>query len=161
MTPMIEIDNPFEVSQPSTERKDLPPSPPPSNPDIASIDDRLSMEIEIEKEFGDDFITQVYNYLSLGYPSIARNFDEELSKISRIPLPDLRQDDHLVQASGYIRLGEDGNLKDSEITEETCVRWRALRLYIQEWARQQPKMSLGDGAMGGFGVAVRRGSWAI
>ncbi|KAF2498914.1 hypothetical protein BU16DRAFT_455608 [Lophium mytilinum] len=123
-------------------------------------DDRLSAEITIEKEFGNDFITQVYNYLSLGYPSIARNFDGELSKISRIPISELRQDDHLATSRGYIRLGEDGNLTDSAITEETCVRWKALRSYVQEWARQQPKMSPAGEEIG-VGVAVRRGSWAL
>ncbi|KAF2806754.1 uncharacterized protein BDZ99DRAFT_479152 [Mytilinidion resinicola] len=162
MTPMVEVGNPFEISSPpsSPVKNDLPPSPPPSNPDITSIDDRLSNEIALQKEFSDDFVTQVYNYLSLGYPSIARNFDGELSKISRIPILELRQDDHLATSRGYIRLGEDGNLRDSEITEETCVRWKALRSYIQEWARQQPKMSPVDGTMG-VGVAVRRGSWAF
>jgi hypothetical protein len=101
----------------------------------------------------------VYNYLSLGYPSMARPFDAELSKISMISVYDLRQDDHLAESRGYIRLGKDGNLTDSEITEETCVRWRALRAYIQEWARQHPNMAEDD--IGIKGTAVRKGSWAL
>ena len=161
MTPRIEVDNPFETPHSTPSQGHLPPSPPASNADITSIHEKLTTEISIEEEFGDNFVTQVYNYLSLGYPSIARNFDEELGKISRIPLPELRQDDHLVQSRGYIRLGEDGNLKDTEITEETCMRWRALQLYIQEWARQQPRMATGVNALGSFGVAARRGSWAL
>lgn len=161
MTPRIEVDNPFETLHSTPSQGRLPPSPPASNADITSIHEKLTTEISIEEEFGDNFVTQVYNYLSLGYPSIARNFDEELGKISRIPLPELRQDDYLVQSRGYIRLGEGGNLKDTEITEETCMRWRALRLYIQEWARQQPRMATGVNALGGFGVAARRGSWAL
>lgn len=160
MTPRIEVDNPFETPHSTPAPGHLPPSPPASNADISSIDEKLSTELSIEEEFDDNFVTQVYNYLSLGYPSIARKFDEELGKISRIPVTELRQDDHLAQSRGYIRLGEDGNLKDSEITEETCMRWRALRLYIQEWARQQPRMVTGVNTLGGFGVAVRRGSWA-
>jgi hypothetical protein len=160
---MVELENPFDVSSPPPSRRDLPPSPPPSNPDIQSIDDRLRTEIALNKEFSDDFVTQVYNYLSLGYPSIGRNFDAELSKISHIPISEMRQDDHLATSRGYIRLGEDGNLKETGITEETCVRWKALKLYVQEWARQQPKMCPPGEvqAMGGFGVAVRKGSWAI
>ncbi|OCL02355.1 hypothetical protein AOQ84DRAFT_401271 [Glonium stellatum] len=161
MTPRVEVDNPLEMPQSTSSQGHLPPSPPASNADITSIDEKLTTEVSIEEEFGDNFVTQVYNYLSLGYASIARNFDEELSKISRIPLPELRQDDHLAQSRGYIRLGEDGNLKDTEITEETCMRWRALRLYIQEWARQQPRMAAGVNSLGGFGVAARRGSWAL
>jgi len=117
------------------------------------------MEVTIEEEFGDDFVTQVYNYLSLGYPAIARNFDEELAKISHVPVMELRQDDHLAKSTGYIRLGEDGNLVNADITEESCTRWRALRIYVQEWARQQPNMS--EVSSGGAGIAVRKGSWAL
>lgn len=135
----------------------MPPTPPPSNTDFATIDEKLAAQAAIEEDFGDDFITQVYNYLSLGYPSIARMFDEELSRISKFSISDLRQDDHLPSTRGYIRLGEDGYLADTEITEETCMRWRALRVYIREWAKQQPNMATETGA----GVAVRKGSWAF
>jgi hypothetical protein len=137
----------------------LPPTPPASQADFACIDEKLAMEVTIEEEFGDDFVTQVYNYLSLGYPAIARNFDEELAKISHVPVVELRQDDHLAKSIGYIRLGEDGNLVNAEITEESCTRWRALRIYVQEWARQNPKMS--EGISRGAGIAVRKGSWAL
>jgi len=144
----------------------LPPTPPtstyhadPATTDFSSIDEKLALEQSITEDFSDDFVTQVYNYLSLGYPSMARPFDEELSKISKISVYELRQDDHLAETRGYIRLGKDGNLKDSEITEETCMRWRALRIYIQEWARQHPNMSEEELGMGGS--AVRKGSWAL
>lgn len=100
-------------------------------------------------------MTQVYNYLSLGYPTIGRMFDEELSKISHIPVAELRQDDHLPSARGYIRFGEDRT--DPDIKEETCMRWRALRIYVKEWARQHPNMA---SETAGTGTAVRRGSWA-
>jgi len=146
----------------------LPPTPPASTystifagTDFSGIDEKLAIEQTITEEFGDDFVTQVYNYLSLGYPSMARPFDDELSKISKISVYELRQDDHLAQSRGYIRLGKDGNLKNSEITEETCMRWRALRVYIQEWARQHPGMAEDDFGIGGHGIAVRKGSWAL
>ncbi|KAL1651344.1 hypothetical protein SLS58_000684 [Diplodia intermedia] len=145
---------------PAIEVARAPPSPPPSNPDMASIDDKLAARKALEEEFDDAFVTQVYNYLSLGYPSLARKFDDELSKISRIPVEELRQDDELAQARGYIRLGEDNNARDAGITEDTCMRWRALRTYIFEWAKQQPRFFHAGYALGGFGVAARRGSWA-
>ncbi|KAK8225992.1 hypothetical protein HDK77DRAFT_486285 [Phyllosticta capitalensis] len=162
LTPRIEVDNPFDSPPPTPAR--APPTPPPSNPDMQShmqsIDAKLTAQQTIEEEFSDAFVTQVYNYLSLGYPSIGRNYDDELSKISRIPVEELRQDDDLAKARGYIRLGEDNNAKDAGITEETCMRWRALRVYIYEWAKQQPRMVPADRALGGFGVSARRGSWA-
>ncbi|KAK7540644.1 uncharacterized protein J3D65DRAFT_548699 [Phyllosticta citribraziliensis] len=144
------------------ERKETrpPPTPPASNPDMHTIQEKLTARQAMEEEFSDAFVTQVYNYLSLGYPSIARNYDEELSKISRIPVDELRQDDDLATARGYIRLGDDNNAKDAGITEETCMRWRALRVYIYEWAKQQPHMVPAGLALGGFGVSARRGSWA-
>ena len=83
------------------------------------------------------------------------------SKISKISVLDLRQDDHLAESRGYIRLGKDGNLTDTSITEETCMRWRALRVYIQVWARQHPNMAEEEFPIGGRGTAVRKGSWAL
>lgn len=167
LTPHNEKPNPMSpCPTPSTSL--LPPTPPASssgitfeNTGFSGIDEKLAVEQSIEEEFGDNFVTQVYNYLSLGYPSMARPFDEELSKISHIPISELRQDDHLASSRGYIRLGKDGNLKDTEITEETCMRWRALRIYIQEWARQHPNMSEDEFMVGGRGTAVRKGSWAL
>ncbi|KAF1995900.1 hypothetical protein P154DRAFT_548268 [Amniculicola lignicola CBS 123094] len=164
LTPSIEIKNPLSpCSTPAVSC--LPPTPPASAADFAGVDKKLAQALAIQEEFGDDFVTQVYNYLSLGYPSIAREFDGELSRISLIPIKDLRQDDQLVSSTGYIRLGEDGYLKTVEVTEESCVRWRALRIYIREWAKQQPGM-VGDSSPAGIGgtsigIAVRRGSWAI
>ncbi|KAG9188311.1 hypothetical protein G6011_02234 [Alternaria panax] len=167
LTPHNEKPNPMSpCPTPSTSL--LPPTPPASssgitfeNTGFSGINEKLAVEQSIEEEFGDNFVTQVYNYLSLGYPSMARPFDEELSKISHIPISELRQDDHLASSRGYIRLGKDGNLKDAEITEETCMRWRALRIYIQEWARQHPNMSEDEFMVGGRGTSVRKGSWAL
>ena len=119
----------------------------------------------IEQEYPDSFITQVYNYLSLGYPSLARPFDEELSKISRIPISSLRQDDVKARSTprGYIRLGQDFEGGGGEgMTEEGCMRWQALKLYVREWARQERDMAWnGDGVGGNWGTGARRGSWAI
>ncbi|KAJ4372284.1 hypothetical protein N0V83_004058 [Neocucurbitaria cava] len=164
LTPFHEKPNPLSPC-PTPAMSLLPPTPPASSygmtTDFSGIDEKLAIEQTITEEFGDDFVTQVYNYLSLGYPSMARPFDAELSKISMIPISELRQDDHLAKSRGYIRLGKDGNLKDREITEETCMRWRALRLYIQEWARQHPNMAEDEFLAGGRGTAVRKGSWAL
>ncbi|KAE8832787.1 hypothetical protein HRS9122_08500 [Pyrenophora teres f. teres] len=166
MTPFHEKPNPMSPC-PTPATSLLPPTPPASSSgatfggDFSGIDEKLAVEQTIEEEFGDDFVTQVYNYLSLGYPSMARPFDEELSKVSNIPISELRQDDYLATSRGYIRLGKDGNLKDTEITEETCMRWRALRIYIQEWARQHPNMAEDEFLGAGRGTAVRKGSWAL
>ncbi|KAF2085703.1 hypothetical protein K490DRAFT_46261 [Saccharata proteae CBS 121410] len=158
LTPMREIGNPFDSPPPTPAR--APPSPPPSNPDFQSIDEKLHVQRKIEEEFDDGFVTQVYNYLSLGYPSLARKYDDELSKISQIPIAELRQDDELAKIRGYIRLGDGENGPEVGIEADTCARWRALRTYIFEWAKQQPRMIPGAHALGGFGVAARRGSWA-
>ncbi|KAF1975296.1 hypothetical protein BU23DRAFT_459363 [Bimuria novae-zelandiae CBS 107.79] len=159
LTPRIETADLLSPCPTPSRGSLLPPTPPASNADFACIDEKLSFAKSIDEDYGDDFVTQVYNYLSLGYPSMAQPFDEELSRISNIPVSDLRQDDHLAESKGYIRLGPDGNLTSAEITEESCMRWRALRVYIREWAKQHPNMA-GDG-LGGVGVAVRKGSWAV
>ncbi|TQS38370.1 hypothetical protein Golomagni_01125 [Golovinomyces magnicellulatus] len=124
------------------------------------------------QEFDDHFVTQVYNYLSLGYPSLAWQFDEELSRISKIPLEELKQDDQ-IRTQGHIGLrvtspkGEKisigTNYADSQKIDESqkCSRWRALKIYILEWGRQHPSLSqtvLGHGA---WGMTVRKGSWAF
>jgi hypothetical protein len=160
LTPTHEKANPMSPC-PTPAMSLLPPTPPASAADFSGIDEKLAIEQTIAVDFSDDFVTQVYNYLSLGYPSMARPFDGELSKISGISVLDLRQDDHLAESRGYIRLGKDGNLTDSAITEESCVRWRALRTYIQEWARQHPGMAEEEIPLGGRGTAVRKGSWAL
>jgi hypothetical protein len=157
LTPNIEIDNVFSPC-PSPSRNVMPPTPP-SGADFDCIDEKLTAQAKIEEEFSDDFVTQIYNYLSLGYPSIARIFDDELAKVSQFSVMELRQDDHLRSSRGYIRLGPDGNLADANITEESCMRWRALRAYVRVWAKQQPNMASDNTP--GTGVAARKGSWAV
>lgn len=112
----------------------------------------LSTVSSIEDEFNDEFVTQIYNYLSLGYPCVARDYDHELSKISGILVEDMRKDDLHTDAKGYVMAPE------NELAV-ACTRWKALRLYIQEWARQQPNMA--EEKKWGVGVPERRGSWAF
>jgi hypothetical protein len=110
---------------------------------------------KISQEFNDGFVTQVYNYLSLGYPAVAWMFDEELSKISGMSIFDLRANDAADAANGHIvemRL-------DDKPRQYRCPRWRALQMYIIEWAKQHP--DLGNMQPVAWGVTERRGSWAI
>lgn len=121
----------------------------------ADLDERIAAE------FTDQFVTQVYNYLSLGYPATARAFDEELSKISRIPTEDLEREDEAVmvgigsRAKGHIKISMDLDA----VEDQRCPRWKALKRYIFEWARQHP--DLNSITPLSWGVAERRGSWGI
>ncbi|KAF1346651.1 hypothetical protein BDV97DRAFT_300602 [Delphinella strobiligena] len=121
----------------------------------------------MKESYPDSFITQVYNYLSLGYPSLARPFDEELSKISGIPLKELRHDDIIAKnmPKGYIRLGDDfegrGDGTDQVLQPGGCKRWDALKLYIRVWAKQEKNMVRKESMAGNWGTGARRGSWAF
>lgn len=108
----------------------------------------------LEDEFHDGFVTQIYNYLSLGYPCVARYYDYELSRISGIAIEELRQDDRQTDAKGYVVAPDN----DRAVP---CMRWEALRLYIQEWARQQPFMAEDEPGVEAWGMPERKGSWAI
>lgn len=180
---------------------------------LANLDEKLKkekaaadLEEKIAAEFDDHFVSQVYNYLSLGYPATARQYDEELSKISRIPVEELEKDDEGVmeglvwnehhpgahqegkengvgvgvnggaydgagdrgengdgekkkkgQATGHIML--DSEAKDGVREEDRCPRWKALKRYIYEWARQHPDLNAISPLA--WGVQERRGSWGI
>ncbi len=166
---------------------------------FASLDERLKkekarkeLEERIHQEFNDAFVTQVYNYVSLGYPATARAFDDELSKISGIEIEQLRKDDHLTIGKGFmlemelaVKKGSKssggggggsgyGSCDDDEVmltpeederrSRNKPPRWRALKLYIREWARQHPSFDDGFGEEENplaWGVRARRGSWAI
>jgi hypothetical protein len=129
---------------------------------LHGFDDRVRREKaqverdeKIASEFDDEFVTQVYNYLSLGYPAMAHSFDEELSKISRVSREELCRGDEKQMAKGHML---EMNL------QETCEdtrdpRWKALKTYITEWARQHPDLDNLDPLA--WGVRERRGSWAI
>lgn len=140
----------------------LPASPPDSHSgsNMACIDNMLMAEQEIQRECTDAFVTQVYNYLSLGYPALARKFDEELSKITRIPVEELRRDDKLANTKGYVGTPEGKGVTQDGVSDGQCARWRALRMYVREWARQKPRMAAVPD-LEAWGDRARRGSWAI
>jgi hypothetical protein len=130
----------------------------------STIDKKLQLESRIEDEFPNRVITQIYNYLSLGYPSLAHMFDDELSKISRIPIDELRKDDNNIDAKGYIGVPEGDGHDETEVVGK-CKRWEALRLYVREWARQSPNFADDRtrpvGANEDWGARARKGSWGI
>ncbi|KAI2611555.1 uncharacterized protein GGS25DRAFT_201057 [Hypoxylon fragiforme] len=157
---------------------------------LSGLDERLKKEKarkereeRIMAEFDDSFVTQVYNYISLGYPATARAFDAELSKISGIDIHELRKDDNFKMEVGFMLTmemsihkghspsnsdsGEEIQFRTPEEDERRTrrkpkpPRWIALKLYIREWARQHPSLNdAGTGEMA-WGVRARRGSWAI
>ncbi|RAL01489.1 uncharacterized protein BO80DRAFT_493272 [Aspergillus ibericus CBS 121593] len=120
----------------------------------------VSQEEDLDRELDDSFVTQIYNYLSLGYPCVARYYDHELSIVSGIPVADLRRDDLKTDAKGYVSVVSENSI-DRRVAKEVCMRWMALRLYIQDWARKRPRTAEGDGDHGTWGVCERKGSWAI
>ncbi|KAI4101534.1 MAG: hypothetical protein LQ339_005031 [Xanthoria mediterranea] len=163
LTPAVERDDPFVPTGPAS-KGHLPPSPPESN--ISSkaccLNQVLSQEKTIEAEFHDGFITQVYNYLSLGYPALARKYDDELSRITKVPIDNLRQDDQHTNAKGYIGAPEGTGCDLRGVQDGQCERWTALRVYILEWAKQRTRMGVRDGAANeDWGARARKGSWAL
>lgn len=161
LTPSFERGDPFSANGDYGSHQ-LPPSPPSSLEDN-KIDSTLHRELSMEQELNDTFVTQVYNYLSLGYPSLARKYDEELSKITKVPIEDLRKDDGRVNAKGYVGAPEGTGSDVRGVMEGNtrCERWCALRRYVREWGRQQPQMGVMEEADGGWGARARKGSWAI
>ncbi|MCJ1479657.1 hypothetical protein MMC13_008343 [Lambiella insularis] len=163
MTPRIDRDD--VLCKLSDEGKHILPAIPATRDgksESTRIDDILSVELSIDVEFHDGFVSQIYNYLSLGYPSLARKFDDELSKISKMQLEDIRENDERVDAKGYVGASEGCGSAASEIKDGACGRWRALRLYIKEWARQQSGMVFSnEDANNTWGVRARKGSWAV
>jgi len=132
---------------------------------LTGLDERLQKEVKRSKaeeallaEFDDAFVTQVYNYLSLGYPSLAYPYDEELSKISRVPEAELSADDSKNEAKGYLGIKQpSGQISD----QPKDRRWQALKVYITEWAKQHPSLNEEGRELNAWGVRARRGSWAI
>lgn len=159
LTPDTERDD-LSTSHVSSEKDQLPSSPSGSqtDPKVSCLDAILAHEEQISLEFHDGFVTQVYNYLSLGYPSMAVKFDAELSKITRISIEELRRDDGNADAKGYLD-APDGRTGTEGVT---CARWTALRMYVKEWARQQSHLEdAQEGANGEWGHRARKGSWAF
>jgi hypothetical protein len=168
---------------------------------LQNLDEKLKkekaaadLEEKIAAEFDDHFVSQVYNYLSLGYPATARQYDGELSKISRIGVDELEAGDEAIMegvwgSHAHAHAGVDGNgngvvngngsdggeekkkvgatghimldseAKDGVSEEDRCPRWKALKLYIYEWARQHPDLNAISPSA--WGVQERRGSWGI
>ncbi|KAH8819967.1 hypothetical protein F5884DRAFT_32128 [Xylogone sp. PMI_703] len=168
-TPDKEIDDPFSTAMESMTEGSSSSSRPSSRRSNSSIqlssgiDERLAVEMRRAKkkaalldEFNDSFVTQVYNYLSLGYPALARQFDEELSKIAQVSIAELRMDDEKA-AHGHI------GLKQADCdTAKQSARWKALKVYVLEWGMQHPSMENESAAQpSAWGVRARRGSWAI
>ena len=162
LTPSEERDDPFSTMTKGTDHL-LPPSPPSSLEGQSNcIETVLQVEQEIDREFSDTFITQIYNYLSLGYPALARKYDGELSKITKISIDSLRRDDSRTNAKGYVGAPEGSGADVRGMQEGQCERWCALRSYVREWARQQPNMvSRTAAANEDWGARARKGSWAI
>lgn len=175
VTPRSDSTDPFQRAfalphtvEPETVAVQTPPTPEdePQLSDNALPKHELvvtqdELEQTLETEYPDSFVTQVYNYLSLGYPSLARPFDEELSKITHLSIVELRADDAKARASprGYIRLGADFEGGGGIEREESCKRWVALRRYVHEWARQEKNMRKDSGPGARSAMAARRGSW--
>ncbi|KAL4744812.1 hypothetical protein BDW72DRAFT_74474 [Aspergillus terricola var. indicus] len=111
-----------------------------------------------DQEFNDGFVTQIYDYLSLGYPSIARYFDYELSRVSGVSVAELRADDLNMDANGHVGVHD---ITKRGVANRICMRWTALKLYIHEWARQHPRMLEAGHYHEAWGVSERKGSWAL
>ncbi|MCJ1323203.1 hypothetical protein MMC15_008557 [Xylographa vitiligo] len=162
MTPRSDQDDP--LCKFVIDAYDQPPFTPTHSAGLETngIDDVLSVQQSIDGEFHDGFITQLYNYLSLGYPSLARKYDGELSKISKVPLDAIRGNDSRANTKGFIGAPEGSGCEESDLRDKQCGRFEALRLYVKEWARQQSGMIPPDeGANESWGVRARKGSWAI
>ncbi|OJJ94598.1 hypothetical protein ASPACDRAFT_37701 [Aspergillus aculeatus ATCC 16872] len=119
-------------------------------------------DASLEAELQDGLVTQIYNYLSLGYPCVARYFDHELSRISGISVADLRQDDLNTDARGHVGVSDSPSIGE-DISTRACMRWKALQLYIFDWARERHRVGFDDmdGEHGAWGVCERKGSWAV
>ncbi|KAL4971227.1 hypothetical protein BDW66DRAFT_155863 [Aspergillus desertorum] len=124
---------------------------------LSSTNDYNDSE-RIDQEFNDAFVTQIYDYLSLGYPSIARYYDHELSKVSGLSVAALRADDLNMDAKGHVGVHD---IRNRGSVNGVCMRWTALKLYIHEWARQHPRMLDAGRYHETWGVRERKGSWAV
>ncbi|EEP76600.1 predicted protein [Uncinocarpus reesii 1704] len=128
-----------------------------STPPRPIDEDEEALEESILQEFDDAFVTQIYNYLSLGYPCLARDYDVEISSVTGISVEELRSDDYRANAKGYLGAPEGSSSKGEDAR---CKRWAALKLYIHEWARKQPRSTTPESGLEAWGVRPR-GSWAV
>jgi hypothetical protein len=152
--------SPFQIVSPKPQR----PAPIPLNPaaaprtttrqrDAKALE---ALEARIRSEFDDAFVSKVYNYLGLGYPVTARDYDDELSRITGMPEREIERDDEKNLLAG-------GHVCDHVVAEtpaeRQCPRWLALRRYMHEWARQHPDLEGVDPSPKAWGIKVR-GGWA-
>ena len=169
--PAVEHEDPMKGTGAEADVTSLQLTPPLPHTEsfTASLTSVLSTEQAIDREFPDNFVTVVYDYCSLGYPSMARKYDEELAKITKIPIEQIRKDDNDDSPRGHIGIrygilegfgASNGPSDDRDPTPVYDERWKALRLYIREWARQSPQM-LGQPGRREWGESARKGSWAI
>ena len=167
----MERQDPMSTTTPIPSSQLLPPTPPSSHSTTcsASLTPVLFTEEMIDREFPDEFVTILYDYCSFGYPSMARRYDEELSKITNIPVAKIRQDDNDKNPRGHIGVHHgtlegfvDGteSMTSSEEAPGHDERWKALKIYVREWAQQSPHM-LGQIGRSEWGNSTRKGSWAI
>ena len=171
-TPDREASDPFLScpglsSHSATHRGNIPITPPLS----ASLSHE-DVEYILDNEFPDSYVTHVYNYISLGFPALARRFDQHLSEDTGMSVAELREDDKLAQPMGYLRLGdEEPSQQHVGVSERQCKRWVALRMYIRQWGIEHivnngKIRSTSDdpnrawGLPGAWGAAGRKGSWA-
>ncbi|PYH84727.1 hypothetical protein BO82DRAFT_10321 [Aspergillus uvarum CBS 121591] len=152
---------PTDASRPTDKNQFLEPSPwilPTTHYNLQQDfhDESLGLELQ------DGLVTQIYNYLSLGYPCVARYFDHELSRISGISVANLRQDDLKTDAKGHVGVSDSPSIGE-DISTRACMRWKALQLYIFDWARERHRVGFSDmdGEHGAWGVCERKGSWAV
>lgn len=160
--PVHEVQQP-EMNSNSTDQQFFPPpaalfdrGPEPNVVNSVDVACRYD-EDEIAREFNDGFVTQIYNYLALGFPCVARYYDSELSNVSGIPVEELRQNDLHTDPKGYVMLSSGGD--EGVCHDRMCERWQALRLYVRDWARNQSKYE-GSSNLESWGVCERKGSWA-
>ena len=169
--PAIEHQDPMNATGLTAHNPSLPLTPPSPHHEAstASLNSVLITEEAIDREFPDDFVTVLYDYCSLGYPSMARKYDEELSHITKIPVEQIRKDDndkcprgHIGVHHGILEGFSDSRRRSNDRGPMPAYdeRWKALRLYIREWARQSPHM-LGNPGRRQWGESARKGSWAI
>ncbi|SPO05118.1 uncharacterized protein DNG_07803 [Cephalotrichum gorgonifer] len=109
-------------------------------------------ERRISAEFTDAFVTQLYNYLSLGYPVTARAFDAELCAVTGMSEVDI--------TGGDAKAMERGHMCNVDVercpAERQCPRWKALKAYVLKWAEDQEDL---DEVKVDFRAVGGRGSW--
>ncbi|KAI9669092.1 MAG: hypothetical protein M1831_000684 [Alyxoria varia] len=171
-TPNKEGNDPFSSCPAPSSHGTTQTGKSPITPPLSVTASHEDIEAILDQEFPDSYVTHVYNYISLGFPALARRFDQHLSEDTGMSVEELREDDKLAQPMGYLRLGdEEPSQQQVGVSERQCKRWIALRTYIRQWGMEniinngQKRRDSDDphrawGLPGAWGAAGRRGSWA-